>query len=83
MTDAQILEAMTDIFRQIFDDDSIALTPSTTANDIPDWDSMNHVSIVVATEARFGVKFLTAEIEQLKNVGDFVALIRRKLGPAA
>jgi acyl carrier protein len=82
MTDDQILDTLTTIYRQIFDDDSIVLTPSTVAGDIPEWDSMNHVSIIVATEGRFGIKFLTAEIEELRNVGDFVTLIRRKLGAA-
>jgi acyl carrier protein len=79
MTNEQILESLTEIFRQIFDDESIVLTETTIASDIPEWDSMNHVSIVVCAEQRFGVSFLTAEIEELKNIGDFVRLIRGKL----
>ena len=67
------------IFCDIFDDDSIVLTPDTTADDIEVWDSFNHVSLIVAVETQFGIKFQTAEIEQLRNVGDFVAQIDRKL----
>ena len=49
-----------------------------TAKDVQDWDSFNHINLVVATEARFGIKFQTAEIESLRNVGQFVELIRKK-----
>ena len=80
MTDQDILEKLTDIFRDILDDDDIVLTPETTAEDIKDWDSANHVNIVVSTEMRFKVRFSSAEVEHLKNVGDFVHLIQRKLG---
>jgi len=79
LTEAQILDALTEIFRQVFDDDSIVLTRDTTANDIAEWDSMNHVTLTVAAESRFGIKFKTAEMEELKNVGEFVDLIGSKL----
>jgi acyl carrier protein len=45
---------------------------------VPDWDSFNHINIVVATEAVFKIKFKSAEIEELKNVGEFVQLIQRR-----
>ena len=80
MTDQEILEKLTDIFRDILDDDNIVLTPETTAEDITDWDSANHVNIVVSTEMRFKVRFSGAEVEHLKNVGDFVKLVQRKMG---
>lgn len=73
-----ILTKLTDLFRDIFDDDGLELTPETTAEDVPGWDSMNHITIVVETERRFGVKFQTTEIEELKNVGEFIALIEKK-----
>ncbi|GAA0313717.1 acyl carrier protein [Sphingomonas oligophenolica] len=79
MTDSEILERLTDIFHDILDDDSIVLQPETTAADIKDWDSANHINIVVAVEGRFGIKIRNAEVERLKDVGDFVALIRSKL----
>jgi acyl carrier protein len=77
-TDA-ILDQLKGIFRQIFDDDSIVLTRETTAEDIADWDSFNHISIIVAVESHFGIKFQTAETEELKNVGHLVELIQQKL----
>lgn len=79
MEQADVYAALQDIFRDIFDDDEIELEPTTSAADIPEWDSFNHVNIIVASEMKFGVKFLAAELDDLKNVGDFVALVRKKL----
>ncbi|MEO9189301.1 MAG: acyl carrier protein [Acetobacteraceae bacterium] len=69
---------LNEIFRDLFGDEAISLTPDTTATDIAEWDSFNHINIVVAVESRFGIKFNTVEVEGLKNVGDMVALIERK-----
>ncbi len=80
MQEQEIYAKLTEIFRDIFDDDSIVLKPETTAKDIEDWDSFNHINLIVATEAKFGIKFKTAEIESLKNVGHFVSIIQQKLG---
>ena len=82
MTDAEIMQRLTGIFREVFDDDDLVLTEATTADDVDEWDSFNHINIIVATEAGFRVKFQTAEIEGLKNVGHLVALIQRKLQSA-
>ena len=79
MNDDTVLKELTDIFHQIFDDESIVLTPKTTANDIEEWDSFNHINIIIAIETRFGIKFQIAEIESLKNIGDAVAMIQKKL----
>ncbi|WP_437270817.1 acyl carrier protein [Stutzerimonas balearica] len=79
MNEKDILNALTEVFRDVFDDDDIVLTPETTANDIDGWDSQTHVLLIVAAEQRFGVKFRTAELESLKNVGHFAELIRAKL----
>lgn len=80
MTENQILEQLTVIFHQVFDDDSIQLTKATTAADVVEWDSMNHISLIVLVQSHFKIKFQTAELEDLKNVGDFLTLIVRKLG---
>lgn len=79
MTDEQILAALTDICRQVFADDSIVMTLDTTAEDVEGWDSFNHINILVAVEMRFGIKFHTAEVEELRNVGQLVQLIRAKV----
>jgi len=80
MTEQDIYAQLTDIFREVFDDPSLTPTPGMSAKDVPEWDSFNHVNLIVATELRFGVKFRPGEIESLKNVGDFVGLIQRKAG---
>jgi acyl carrier protein len=85
METSEIYSKLTDLFRELFADDSIVLTPQTTADDIEGWDSFNHISVIVAVETRFGVKMSTAEIENLANVGALVSAILGKLpgSPAA
>ena len=80
MTNPEVYASLNEIFRQVLDDDTIALRPETTADDIDGWDSMNHIFIVVEIEKRFGVKFHAAEMEELKNVGELATLVREKAG---
>lgn len=72
-----------DLFRNVFGDDSLELTPQTTATDVDGWDSLNHLNLIVAIEKRFGIKFATAEISRMKNdgenVGSLTDLVRSKL----
>ncbi len=75
----EIYERLTKIISQVLGDDAIVLTPTTSAEDVPGWDSFNHINIIVGAEAEFGVKFNASELEQLKNVGDFAALIEKRL----
>ena len=79
MTEADIYQALTEIARDVFDDDSIELGPDTRAPDVPGWDSQGNIMLIVAAEQRFGVRFRPAEFERLKNVGDFVSAIAAKL----
>lgn len=83
MTDADVLDTLTQIIRDVLDDDNIVVSSTTTAEDIKDWDSANHINIVVAAESRFKIKFSSAEVERLRNVGDFVAVINKKLANKA
>ncbi len=83
MTEPEIYAALTDVFRQVFDDPEMELTPELSADDVPGWDSFSHINIVVASEMRFGVSFKSSELEDLRNVGDFVALVRKKQDAAA
>lgn len=69
------------IFREVLEDDSIVVEPSSTASDIPGWDSLNHIYLVVGIEQKFKVKFTTTEIQSWKNTGDIVADINRKRNP--
>ena len=83
MNQSQILEQTADIIRDVIDplnDKNLTIDTGTTADQVDGWDSFNHINIVVALEQHFGVKFKTAEIESLRNVGELVALIGRKTG---
>lgn len=79
MNQEQAYQQLTDVFQDVFDDDDITLEPSTSASDIGEWDSLNHLNIILGVEQKFGVKFKTSEVAQLKNVGEFVELILTKL----
>ena len=65
--------------REIVDDDTIVLADSTTADDVGDWDSTNHVRLMVALESAFHIRFETDEIAAPESVGELVDLIRSKL----
>lgn len=79
MQQQEMYTILTTIFRDLFDDDSIVLNPGLTAADVPEWDSFNHINLIVAIEARFGVKFQTAELESMQTVGHLADLIQSKL----
>jgi acyl carrier protein len=77
--DAELIyQRLTKIFHDVFDDDSIILKPATSAADIPDWDSVNHIRLVVSIEAEFRVRFTVGEIEALQNIGDLEQLLQTK-----
>lgn len=75
---SDVLSGLQEICREVFENPSLTLTAETTAQDVPNWDSLNHLNIVVAAEQRFGVRFRTSEIEGLHNVGDFITLVLAK-----
>lgn len=77
-----VLAEVTAILRDVLDDPRIELTADTVAADVPGWDSMAHIALVVEVECRFGVTFHAAEIEALHRVGDLVRLIEAKRGAA-
>lgn len=74
------LETLTDIFRQVFDDPGIKLTPETTADMVEGWDSLSHVNLMMAVENRFNIRFKQKEIMSFKNVGDLARCVEGKLG---
>jgi acyl carrier protein len=79
MQESEIYQRLTKIFHDVMDDDSIVLTPELTAADVKEWDSFNHINLIVAIEQSFKIKFQTAELESMKNVGHLVALIEKKV----
>jgi acyl carrier protein len=75
----KILSEIAQIIRDVVDQPDLQISMQTTAENVEEWDSFNHINIVVAVEARFCVKFHTAEIEDLKNVSDLVDLVLKKM----
>lgn len=78
MTEQVIFERLTAVFRDIFDDDSITIGRQTTANDIEDWDSLEHIRLIGAVEREFGVKFTMKEVSSMKNVGEMADIIAER-----
>lgn len=79
MDKAEVLSQVREILADVLDLPDLAVTEQTTAEDVEGWDSFNHINIVVAIESKFGIKFHTAEVEELRNVGDLVELVEKKL----
>ena len=75
MTREAIYEKLNEVFQDVFDDDSITVNSETTADDIEDWDSLEHINLVSAVEKAFGVKFTMAQVVGMKNVGEMVDVI--------
>lgn len=76
----QVLAEVTEIFRDVLNQEALQLQRETTANDVPDWDSLNHIELVVAVEKHFKIKFNFAELQKFRNVGDMCDNILGKLG---
>jgi acyl carrier protein len=73
-----IFEQLTEVFRDVFDDDELVIDATTTAQDVDGWNSLAHIRLVVSIEKAFKLRFSAAEIGNLKNVGDMVELILLK-----
>lgn len=71
----EIYERLNEVFRDFFDDEEIELTPDTTADDIEDWDSLNHITLMAAVEEEFGVRFTMGQVSGMKNVGEMAEII--------
>ena len=78
MTETEILAALTDVLREAFGDDTLTVTPETTAKDVPGWDSFKQIEIIMATEERWGMRFTTRDLDGLRCVGDLIAVVAAK-----
>jgi acyl carrier protein len=79
MNPQELHDRLQEIFRQVFDSETLVIRDETTAGDVEDWDSLAQINLIVGVEERFGVRFQTSEIRSLKNVGEFKRLIAGKL----
>lgn len=75
MNKEEIMNRLTNVFRSVFDDEEINISDKTTADDIEDWDSLEHINLLVAVEQEFNIKFNMNEVGNMKNVGDMVDII--------
>ena len=70
---------LTNVFHTVFDDDSIVLSRSLTADDVDGWDSLSHVNLLLAIELEFGIEFKAHEVQSFNNVGELMDNIAGKL----
>jgi len=81
MNQAEVIAKLQTIFDNLFLE-PVVLTPAISAKDVPEWDSLTHISLMVAVEKSFGVRFRVGEVENTKNIGEFADLIlKRQLEP--
>ena len=79
MTQAEILEEVTEVVRDVLAEDDVVLSAGSTAADVEGWDSVTNIEIMIGLEQSFGFRFQTGEMATIKNVGELVARIEQKL----
>ena len=79
---SDFLERVRDIFREVFDKPALEIFDAMQARDVEGWDSLNHITLIMALEESFGVKFTTREVMGFQNVGEMLACLRGKLPSA-
>jgi acyl carrier protein len=78
MDKPQIYARLKEIFEDVFDEESITVTPELSAKDVEGWDSLAHIRLLLTVEKAFKIKFSTSEVAKLENVGELVALIEAR-----
>lgn len=79
MDNTEILKAVKEIFIDVLDNPNIILNEESTANDVNDWDSLNHIRLIVAIEKHFKIRFTSQEVSRWKNVGEMIDSLSKKL----
>ncbi|MBI2270811.1 MAG: acyl carrier protein [Bacteroidetes bacterium] len=79
METVEVLQQLNRIFNEVLNNDSIVLTEKTTSNDVPEWDSLAYIELIVAIEKHFNIEFTASEIKDWENVGGMVSAIREKI----
>lgn len=75
----EVFVRLNEVFQDVFDDESITVTDATTADDIEDWDSLEHINLLAAVEQEFGMKFNMGQVVSMKNVGEMADIIISQL----
>ena len=79
MTRNDIFKNLNEVFCDVFDDDNIKINDNTTSKDIEDWDSLEHINLIVEEKKKFGMKFNMGEVTTMKNVGAMVDIIENRI----
>ena len=79
MTREEAYVKLDEVFQDVFDDEDINVNDETTADDIEDWDSLEHINLVVAVEKKFNIKFNMGEVNSFKNVGEMMDVILKRV----
>ena len=80
MSKEEVFVKLNEVFRDVFDDESITVTETTTADDIEEWDSLEHINLLAAVEQEFGMKFNMGQVMSMKNVGEMADIILGQIG---
>ena len=78
MNRENIKEELQSVFIDVFDDEDLTISNSMSSDDIEDWDSLNHIVLVLSIEKCFDIRFMTGEVQSLKDVGDMIKLLEEK-----
>lgn len=78
MTDQEVLDKITPIFRSVFQDDTLVATTDLTADKVERWDSLSHIDMIIMVEEAFGIRVPTPEVTRMKNVGDLIRVIEKQ-----
>jgi acyl carrier protein len=76
MTPEAIYVRLTEILRDVFEDETLVAAPDLTADQVDGWDSFAHVRLMLTVERAFHIEFAASEIGELANVGELAALVR-------
>ena len=79
MTREQVFEKLNEVFRDVFDEESIQVNETTTSKDIEEWDSLEHINLLAAVEQEFGIKFNMGQVVSMKNVGEMADIIMSQI----
>ena len=75
MSKEEIYTKLNEVFRDVFDDETLTVSETTSAEDIDDWDSLTHISLIAAVEAEFGIRFDMKSVLKMKNAGEMAEKI--------
>ena len=79
MEQTELIQKLTSIFRNVFNNDSLVLTNELTANDVDRWDSLSHMILIAEIEKTFSIRFKLKDLNKMRNVGDLINMISLKL----